>query len=96
MCLLMTLAAALVASLVWYGKRRSNSESGMKLETLSLMYWGAALMWMVDGFFNLAEGEPFLELSLDDTLLGLLVVFSGLVVYVVSLALNRRSPSLSA
>ncbi|GHU20443.1 hypothetical protein FACS189475_09270 [Betaproteobacteria bacterium] len=79
--------------LVWYGKRRN---SGKGLETLCLMYWGAALMWMVDGFFRLAEGEPFFELSLDDALLGMLVVASGLVVYAVSLALNRRSPSLSA
>ncbi|MDR3086838.1 MAG: hypothetical protein LBU45_02645 [Azoarcus sp.] len=79
MCLLMTLAAALAASLAWYRKRRN----GMKLETLSLMYWGAALMWMVDGFFRLAEGEPFLKITLDDALLGLLVVVSGLVAWIV-------------
>ncbi|MDR3220737.1 MAG: hypothetical protein LBU46_01835 [Candidatus Accumulibacter sp.] len=81
MCLLMTLAAALAASLAWY--LRGRSSSGMKLETLSLMYWGAALMWMVDGFFSLAEGEPFLDLTLDDALLGLLVVVSGLIAWFV-------------
>jgi hypothetical protein len=91
----MTLAAALAASLAWYSKSRSSG-SGKGLETLSLMYWGAALMWMVDGFFSLAEGEPFFDLSFDDALLGLLVVASGLVVYVVCLALNRRSTSFSA
>ncbi|MDR2452421.1 MAG: hypothetical protein LBE85_11800 [Candidatus Accumulibacter sp.] len=76
MCLLITLAAAMAASLVWYCNRRKG---GATLEILSLMYWGAAMMWMVDGFFRLAEGEPFLEITLDDTLLGLLVAVSGLI-----------------
>ncbi|MDR1936610.1 MAG: hypothetical protein LBS49_13725 [Candidatus Accumulibacter sp.] len=78
MCLLMTIAAAMAASLAWYFKGR---DGGTKLETLSLMYWGAALMWMVDGFFRLAEGEPFLEISRDDALLGLLVAASGLIAW---------------
>jgi hypothetical protein len=81
----MTLVAALAASLAWYSKRRNEA---MKLETLSLMYWGAALMWMVDGFFRLAEDEPFLELTLDDALLGLLVVACGLLAWLAP----RRNP----
>jgi hypothetical protein len=78
MCLLMTLAAAIAASLAWYCKGRNGAT---KLDTLALMYWGAALMWMVDGFFSLAEGEPFLELTRDDALLGLLVTAAGLIVH---------------
>jgi hypothetical protein len=74
MCLLMTLAAAIAASLAWYF--RGNGKT--RFDTLSLMYWGAALMWMVDGFFRLAEDEPFLDLTRDDALLGLLVVAAGL------------------
>jgi hypothetical protein len=76
----MTLAAAIAASFAWYFRGRN---SGMKLDTLGLMYWGAVLMWMVDGFFNLAENEPFLELTLDDAFLGLLVVAAGLVMWLV-------------
>ena len=89
MCLLLTLVAAVVASLVWY---RRDRKGRVQLETLCLMYWGAALMWMVDGFFNLAEGEPFLELTADDASLGLLVVASGLIVYFL---MFRRRSSLS-
>jgi hypothetical protein len=74
----MTLAMAVAASLVWYFKGRSG---GTKLDTLALAYWGAALMWMVDGFSRLAEGEPFLELTRDDALLGLLVAAAGLIGY---------------
>lgn len=80
MCLLITLAAAMAASLVWYFNRRNG---GTTLEILCLTYWGAALMWMVDGFFRLAEDEPFLEITLDDALLGLLVTASGLIAYFV-------------
>jgi hypothetical protein len=78
MCLLITLAAAVAASLAWYSMGRGG---GTKLDTLALTYWGAALMWMVDGFFRLAEGEPFLELTLDDALLGLLAAAAGLVLW---------------
>jgi hypothetical protein len=85
MCLLMTVAAALAASLAWYCNRRKG---GMALEILSLTYWSAALMWSVDGFFRLAEAEPFFELTLDDALLGLLVVASGPIVCFVL----RRAP----
>ncbi|MDR2614448.1 MAG: hypothetical protein LBC91_03890 [Candidatus Accumulibacter sp.] len=77
MCLLMTVVAAMAASLAWYRNRRKD---GTALEILSLMYWGAALMWSVDGFFRLAEAEPFFEITLDDALLGLLVVAAGLIV----------------
>ena len=90
MCLLLTLVAAIAASLVWY---RRDRKGGAQLETLCLMYWGAALMWMVDGFFNLAEGEPFLELTADDASLGLLVVASGVIVYFL---MSCRRASLSA
>ena len=90
MCLLLTLVAAVVTSLVWHHKERRDRA---KLETLNLMYWGAALMWMMDGFFRLAEGEPFLELTADDASLGLLVVVSGLIVYFLML---RRHSSFSA
>jgi hypothetical protein len=86
-CLLITLAAALVVSLVWYGQGRGG-KSRLATLTLALMYWGAALMWMVDGFFRFAKGEPVLDLSRDDALLGLLVVAAGLVMYPI---LRRRN-----
>lgn len=82
MCLMITLLAAVVSSIVWY----ANAPGGRYgLGTLSLMYWGAALMWTVDGFFCIAEGEPFLDLSLNDALLGLLVVICGLITWLLIL-----------
>ncbi len=63
----------------WHSVERCNSSH---LGMLMLMYWGATLMWCVDGIASLAEGDPFVTLSdpavvADDSALGLLVVFAG-------------------
>ncbi len=81
MCLLITAAAALTATLLWYFL---FPQKELRLSMLSLVYWGAALMWTVDGFFAVAEGEWFLDLSANDALLGLVVVLCGLVVWLIS------------
>ena len=41
------------------------------------------LIWIVDGFFCVAEGESFLDLSLNDALLGLLIILCGLVAWII-------------
>jgi hypothetical protein len=76
MCLIITAFAAVVATIVWYFKAH---KSNIKLGALVLTYWGAALMWLADGFFSVAEGGPFLDLSANDALLGLVIVLCGLV-----------------
>ena len=75
MCLILTLLAAVAATAVWHW---SAAKEASKLGFLSLMYWGAALMWTVDGIFSAAEGEPFFTLTVDDALLGVLVVGCGI------------------
>ncbi|RNC62867.1 MAG: hypothetical protein AWM53_01890 [Candidatus Dichloromethanomonas elyunquensis] len=82
MCLMITLLAAVITTIVWYVNAPENK---LKLGTLSLMYWGAALMWTIDGFFCVAEGEPFLDLSVSDALLGLLIVICGLIAWLLIL-----------
>lgn len=75
MCLLITLLAAVIATVAWY---RLGLHGRPRAGRLCLLYWGAALMWLVDGCFRLAEGEAFLELSMHDALLGMTVVVLGL------------------
>ena len=87
MCLILTLLAATVATLLW---RYTPSGKTHRLGTLCLMYWGAALMWMVDGFFRLAEGEPFFDMTLNDALLGLLIIACGIVGWLLTLLWNRH------
>lgn len=82
MCLLITVLAAVIATIVWYVKI-PNSQN--KISSLCLIYWGASLMWLVDAFFCLTEGEPFLDISFNDALLGFTAVLCGLAAWVVIL-----------
>ena len=84
MTLIITAAAALVCALIYLHNPRAAR--AQRLGVLVLMYLGASLMWCVDGFAALAEGEPFVELTdaaamADDALLGLCVVALGLVAW---------------
>ena len=87
MTLVITFLAAAIVTAIWYAKAPN---SDMRLGTLALMYWGAALMWCVDGINGLIEGEGFIEIAdtaamLDDAVLGLVVVAVGLAAWAVYL-----------
>lgn len=80
MCLLMTAFAALVFTVLWaVSKRRGNEIKSFK--TTFLMLWAAALMWSVDGIASAAGGENFFDISVSDTVLGAIVLVSGLCVF---------------
>lgn len=90
MTLLITVFAAVISTVVWYKK---DCENTMKIGTLSLMYWGASLMWLVDAVFEYAELKaeyftPAISDMINDTFLGLSVVALGLVIWLVILLLN--------
>lgn len=84
MTLLITVFAAVAATVIWY-----ITTSNMKLGFLALMYWGAALMWLVDAvaeyieigaeYFNPAPAD-----MLNDAYLGFSVVALGLVIWLVA------------
>ena len=83
MCLLLTLIAAVIATVIWYAceKRRTY-----RLGTLCLIYWGAGLMWLVDFFFEYAEEKAaYFQQSfgdvLNDTILGLCAVTLGAIAW---------------
>ncbi len=83
MYLILTLAAAVIATVLWRRKR------GHRLELLCFMYWGAALMWLIDSIVSLAEGGPFFEMTADAALLGALVVAAGLAAWGIVLLAGR-------
>lgn len=83
MTLLTTVFAAVSTTILWYFKDGRNQ---VKLGTLSLIYWGAALMWTVDAAFEYAElGMAYFIPSpadmLNDFFLGISVVALGLVIW---------------
>ncbi len=87
MTLLLSVFAALISSIIWY---RNEEARKLKVGTLSLMYWGASLMWFIDAVFEYAEfgAESFIPAPLDmlnDFYLGLSVVALGLIIWLVIL-----------
>jgi hypothetical protein len=94
MWLLLTALAALVTSALWYASAPNDK---YKFGFLSLIYWGAALMWLVDHVMAYAtEGGRFFEVSADATALGLSVLVLGLLVWLVRLLLSDPKRVLQA
>lgn len=83
MYLILTAAAAVATTIVWYAKLPDNR---YRLGFLSLMYWGATLMWTVDHVIAyLQEGGPVFDLSAGAFLLGVIVILAGLIIWLVAL-----------
>ena len=87
MTLLITVFAAIISTIVWY---KSPSRNELRLGTLTLMYWGASIMWFVDAIFEYIELRdefftPAAADMLNDSYLGLSVVALGLVIWLVIL-----------
>lgn len=83
MTLLITVFAAIVATVFWY---RGGVKDEMKISTLCYLYWGASLMWFIDAVFEYAElkAEYFTPAAADmlnDAFLGFSVVALGLVIW---------------
>ena len=86
MTLLITVFAAVIATVVWYNRKDDN----MKLGILLFMFWGASIMWLVDAVFEYAElgAEYFTPAAgdmLNDAFLGVSVVAFGLIIWLVIL-----------
>ena len=66
MCLLLTLMAAVAATVAWYACEKRGT---YRLGTLCLIYWGAGLMWLVDFFFEyFSEGAAYFQQSFSEIL----------------------------
>lgn len=85
MTLLITIIAAAVATIVWYV---NENRDAYKLGTLSFIYWGASLMWLMDFVAEYKElGVDYFAWEfadiLNDSLLGVAVVALGLVAWII-------------
>ena len=89
MTLLLTVIAAVTATVIWYVRPQSK----MKIGTLCLMYWGASLMWLVDAVVEYIEvgAEYFTPATADmlnDAFLGLSVIVLGMVIWLAVLLIK--------
>lgn len=85
MTLLITVFAASITAVLWY----NNLEGNMNFGVLSLIYWGASLMWFVDAVVEYIEVgaeyfRPNASDMLNDAYLGLSVVALGLVIWLIN------------
>ncbi|MCD6391075.1 MAG: hypothetical protein J7L92_03695 [Dehalococcoidia bacterium] len=86
MWLIMTALAAVIATAIWYVKA---PEDKYKLGLLSLLFWGATIMWLVDHVIAyITEGGEFFEINLDATLLGVAVIVFALFVWEIVLVVS--------
>ncbi len=97
MTLLITLFAAIIATVKWYNRE----DDGMRLGTLCFLFWGASLMWFVDAVFEYAQLKseyftPAPEDMLNDAYLGFSAVALGLVIWLVRLLIADPKGSVRA
>lgn len=90
MTLLLTVFAAVIATVVWY---RRDTEDDMHVGLLCWMFWGASLMWLVDAVYEYIElgaeyFRPSLQDMLNDSFLGLSVIALAMVVWVIVLLIR--------
>ena len=89
MCELMTIAAA-AAFTAWHFAARRRGKCSNAVFTTMLMFWGAALMWSVDCVANALDGDPLLDISRKDLVLGLIVWAAGIAAFGVLSLIDRR------
>ena len=90
MTLLITVFAAIIATVVWYV---NTPKRELCIGILCWMYWGASLMWFVDAIFEYFELQaayftPAPADILNDLYLGLSVIALGLVIWLVILLIR--------
>lgn len=90
MTLLVTVFAAVISTAVWYSSEKARS---LRVSSLMFMYWGAALMWLVDAVFEYTELRAFFftpvpSEMLNDLFLGFAAVAFGLVIWTVILLIK--------
>ena len=93
MTLLITMIAAAVSTVKWYTSSKARE---LKIGVLLYMFWGASLMWLVDGgaqYLEVGAGyfTPSAKDMLNDTFLGMAVIALALVVWIVYLLIKDPS-----
>ena len=89
MCLIMTYIATVIFFVLWLTKKNQGINS-KSLLTTTFMFGAAGLMWSVDGIASVLEGEGFFDISMEDTILGGIILASGLAVFVVLSIIEKR------
>jgi peptidoglycan biosynthesis protein MviN/MurJ (putative lipid II flippase) len=86
MWLILTALAAIITTVIWYVNAPKDK---YKVGLLSLAFWGATVMWLVDHIMAyLSEGGEFFELDRNATMLGVSVILIALMVWLFILLIS--------
>ena len=89
MCLIITIITAIVFTVAYLLKKQGGKEAKSEFMSM-LMFWAASLMWSMDGVASVLGGEGFFDLSMEDTILGAIIMMSGLLVFIVHSLWTKR------
>jgi hypothetical protein len=86
MWLIITALAAIITTVIWYIQAPVDK---YKVGLLSLAFWGATIMWLVDHIIaHITKGGDFFELNQDATMLGISVIIFALFVWLIILLIS--------
>ncbi len=77
MCEIITIIAAVFCTAVFI-VQKNNGKTDRGVFLGMLMFWGASLMWLIDCIFSAAGEEGFFDISMEDTILGIIILAAGL------------------
>ncbi|WP_407425123.1 hypothetical protein [Treponema sp.] len=89
MCLVITICAAVGFTTAFVLNKKSGKNT-KSIFMAMLMFWAAGLMWSMDGIASVLEGEGFFDLSVEDTILGAIILISGILVFAAHSLLQKR------
>lgn len=89
MCEIMTIITALIFAGFYFSAKKNGKQAKASFLGM-LMFSGAALMWACDGIASVISGEPFFDISMEDTILGVIILVFGLSVVGIYYARNAR------
>lgn len=76
MCEIMTIIAAVICTAVFFVQKK-NGKKERSVVLGMFMFWGASLMWFIDCIFSAAAGEGFFDISMEDAILGVIILLAG-------------------
>lgn len=88
MCLIITACTAAAFTVAFFMNKK-NGRDNKSVFMAMLMFWAASLMWSMDGVASVLEGEGFFDISLEDTILGVIILASGLIVFMIHSVWNK-------
>ena len=89
MCEIITILTAIIFTALYF-IQKNNGTAKKSVFTAMLMFWGAAVMWAVDGIASVAGGESFFDISMEDTILGAIILASGLLIFAILSLIEKR------